>query len=79
MEISIEILKPLSTKLITDINHDKEPLVELKEAIRILDNFIDEKVLIKDQKTLKYFYDDFLGGISKAALKSHHFRDKDVF
>ena len=76
--ISIEQLKPLGTKLITDLNKDREPVEDLKSAIKILDLVLTKEASFQDTKASAYFYDDFLGGISKAALKCFRFKNKEV-
>ncbi len=76
--ISIEQLKSLGTKLIRDLNLDKEPIEDLKLAVKLLDQVLTRESVFQDPKASAYFYDDFLGGISKSALKSFRFKNKEV-
>lgn len=78
MQIAIEELKQLGSRLIADFNKDREPLEEMKQAINYLDCIIKGEASFKDTRATQYFYDEFLGGISKAALESFHFKNKEV-
>ncbi len=75
--ISIEQLKPLGTKVTAELNRDHEPLEDLKQVVKFADDVL-KGATFKDAKAAAYFYDDFLGGVSKAALKTYRFRDKEV-
>jgi len=76
--ISIEELKPLGTKVTSELNRDKEPVEEFKQVVKYAEQVLSG-VPFKDQKASDYFYDEFLGCISKAALKTYRFRNTDVF
>jgi len=75
--ISIEDIKPLGTKVTSELNKGREPLEELKTVIKVVDDVL-AGASFKDPKTAEYFYGDFLGGVSKAALKTYHFKEKEV-
>jgi hypothetical protein len=75
--ISIEDIKPLGTKVASELNKNREPLEEFKEAIKVVDDVL-AGASFKDPKTAEYFYGDFLGGIVKGSLKTYHFKEKEV-
>lgn len=75
--ISIEDIKPLGTKVSSELNKGKEPLEDFKKAIQVVYDVL-EGASFKDPKSSEYFYGDFLGGITKAALKTYRFKEKLV-
>ena len=78
MMISIEQLKPICAKVIAELKRDKEPLDAMKDAIKIVDQVLDQKATFPDPNTSHYFYTDFLGEIARLALKSNYYKNKDV-
>ncbi len=77
--ISIERLKPVCTPVISDLGHGREPLAGLRAATAILDDFLQSRPSIPDRRTSRYFFEEFLGGIAKAAMGSSHIRSKEAY
>jgi len=77
LEISIEEMKKLAAKIATELNRDHEPLEEIKQTISLLDQLLQGSIF-KNPKTEEYFLGEFLGEISKNALKSFHFKTREV-
>lgn len=61
----------------SELNKSHEPLEELAKAVNVVDDVL-QGVSFKDPKSAEYFYGDFLGGVSKAALKTYHFKEREV-
>ena len=78
MSVSMEQLKQLTAKVVGELNKDKEPVEDLKTVVGILERVLKGDLVFMEPKTTSYFYDDFLGGISKAALHCFHLKNKEV-
>jgi len=78
MEISKNELKALGTKLISEIEHDKEPVELMKSCIEILDKVISGEGYLPDEDSSYYFHRSFLYEITKVSLKSTHYKSQEV-
>jgi hypothetical protein len=76
--ISKSELKTLGTELISDIEHDKEPVELMKTCVEIVDSIISGEKHLPDENTSNYFYMNFLYEIVKVSLKSTHYKDQEV-
>jgi hypothetical protein len=75
--ISIEDIKPLGTKVISELGKNREPVEEFKKVVTLVDSVV-QGASFSDLKAAEYFFGDFLGIISKTALKTYHFADHEV-
>ena len=78
MSISYEQLKLLSTKIVADLNKNKEPFEEMASVVKLVGQVLSREATFQDKKASQLFYDEFLGGISKASLNEANFKNKDV-
>jgi hypothetical protein len=78
MSISYEQIKLLSTKIVADLNKNKEPLDEMLSVVKLVEQVLSREVAFQDKKASQFFYDEFLGSISKAALNEGSFKNKEV-
>lgn len=78
MSISFEQLRTLGNKVILELNKDKEPFNDLTEVEKLICQVTSGEAKFVDNRAAFLFYDDFLGGISKAILQSFHFKNKEV-
>lgn len=78
MSISYEQIKLLSTKIVADLNKNKEPLDDMISVVKIVGQVLSKEATFQDKKASQFFYDEFLGGISKACLNEGSFKNKDV-
>ena len=70
MQIAIEELKQLGSRLIADFNKDREPLEEMKQAINYLDCIIKkEKQALRIQGLLNTFTMNSLEEYQKQLLR----------
>eukprot|EP00826_Nyctotherus_ovalis_P042055 TRINITY_DN4291_c0_g1_i3.p1 TRINITY_DN4291_c0_g1~~TRINITY_DN4291_c0_g1_i3.p1 ORF type:complete len:132 (-),score=10.61 TRINITY_DN4291_c0_g1_i3:877-1272(-) len=77
LEISIEEMKALDTKIASELSKRREPIEELKQVVKMVDQILQE-AKFKDAKEEEYFFTGFLGKISKNALNSSHFKSREV-
>lgn len=77
LEISIEEMKALDTKIASELSKRHEPIEELRQVVKMVDQVLQE-AKFKDTKEEEYFFGGFLGKISKNALNCSHFKSRDV-
>ena len=75
--ISIEDLKTLGTTVSSELKKSHEPTEEMKKVLSITESVV-KGASFDDPKTEEHFYGEFLGKISKEAMKTYYFKDKEV-